>query len=214
MNKTLLITRPNHDLTTNYLYFWSEKIIEQAEKSKVGVVDLNGKRANKKEFSSIITKTQPNLIVLNGHGDESTVTGIDNEILVQVNDNEKLLHEKVTYAISCKSAGNLGLKAMGKTGAYIGYRDDFIFMFDSTKITRPLEDKTAQLFLEPSNQVVISLLKGNNAGQSCERSKEAIKRNIQKLLTSESPQGGKEAVPYLLWNLSHQVCLGNKSATI
>ena len=32
MNKTLLITRPNHDITTRYLSEWSKKIIEIAGK--------------------------------------------------------------------------------------------------------------------------------------------------------------------------------------
>jgi hypothetical protein len=48
---------------------------------------------------------------------------------------------------------------------------DFIFCHDLDKISRPLEDKTAKLFLEPSNQVAISLLKGNTSGRSSERSK-------------------------------------------
>ncbi|OGY25468.1 MAG: hypothetical protein A2Z11_03500 [Candidatus Woykebacteria bacterium RBG_16_43_9] len=77
-----------------------------------------------------------------------------------------------------------------------------------------MEDKTVQLFLDPSNQVVLSLLKGNNAEQSYERSREALKRNIRKLLTSESPQADKEAVPYLIWNLRHQVCLGDRGAAL
>jgi len=75
----MLITRPNHDITTNYLFYWSTLLIEQAKKSGKVVTDLNQKRANAKEFASVVKKTRPAMIVLNGHGDHSTVTGYDNE---------------------------------------------------------------------------------------------------------------------------------------
>jgi len=77
MNSYLLITRPNHDITTNYLYYWSQKIIDEADKKGVKTVDLRGKRANKKEFTSIINKIRPRFVVLNGHGDNKSVTGFD-----------------------------------------------------------------------------------------------------------------------------------------
>ena len=89
----MLITRPNHDITTNYLYYWSIRIIEQAHKSHGKVVDLRGKRVNLKEFSSIIKKTKPSFMVINGHGDENTITGYNNEVLVRVGANETLFDD-------------------------------------------------------------------------------------------------------------------------
>lgn len=213
MNKCLLITRPNHDITTNYLYFWSEKIIGEANSRTVKIIDLKGKRANRKEFTGVIEKVLPSLVVFNGHGDDAVISGFDNEIIIQAGDNESLLHEKITYAVSCSSAMILGQKCVGsKKTAYIGYNDDFAFIIDETKITRPLQDKTAQLFLEPSNQVAISLLKGNNAGESHKKSQKVFRQNIRRLLTSESSLENKEALPYLLWDMNHQVCLGDENA--
>jgi len=215
MNSYLLITRPNHDITTNYLYYWSQKIIDEADKKGVKTVDLRGRRANKKEFTSVINKIRPRLIVLNGHGDNKSVTGFDNEVLIEVGNNEKLLERKIAYAVSCSSAKTLGSKCIDfGTDTYIGYTDDFVFMINETKITKPLEDKTAQLFLEPSNKIAISLLKGNSSGNSYKKSQEVFRRNITHLLTSESSQEGKEALPYLLWDMRHQVCLGDHNAIL
>lgn len=76
------------------------------------------------------------------------------------------------------------------------------------------QDRTAKLFLEPSNQVVISLIKGNSAVQSHRNGKKAYLRNIQRLLTSESSSEDTTAVRYLIWNMTHQVCLGNQSASL
>lgn len=206
----MLITRPNHDVTTNYLYFWSQPILEQTKKNKMPVTDLTGKRANYREFTSIVKKTHPSLIVFNGHGSESIVTGYDNKYLVEAGRNDTILAGCVVYARSCKSAKMLGPKSIvSGCKAYIGYDDDFVFFIEEEKISRPLDDKTAQLFIEPSNQVVISLLKGHSASDSTRRSKERFKRSIQKMATSASSKEKTELVPYMVWNYTHQVCLGD-----
>jgi hypothetical protein len=215
MNKSLLLTRPDHDPLTNYLYYWCEKIIEQAQKSGVKVIDLDKKRANNKEFTSVIRKTNPSLVSLNGHGDDKTVRGFNNEVLIKAGVNEQLFAGKIVYVVACRSAKTLGPSSIKNgTKAYIGYDDDFVLMYDENKITRPLEDKTAELFLEPSNIVVISLLKGNNARDSHLRSKEDFKKKYQALMITESPQVDKEALPWLWWDMNHQVCLGDPNAQI
>ncbi|MFY9484721.1 MAG: hypothetical protein WAP74_03840 [Patescibacteria group bacterium] len=215
MSKGIIITRPNHDLVTTYLFYWSQKIIEQAERKNFKIFDLAKKRANAKEFVGIIKKISPSLVVINGHGSASMVTGYNNEPILESNSNSELLKGTVAYARSCQSAKKLGSAAV-KNGAkaYIGYSEDFFCMFDEQKITRPLEDQTAKLFLEPSNAVPISLLKGNTAGEAINRSKKILKKNIRNLLTSESPQQEKDAVPYLLWNMNYQVCIGDEEARI
>lgn len=215
MNSCFLITRPNHDITTNYLYYWSTKIIAEADKKGFEVIDLKNKRASKKEFVSVMNKTQPSLVVLNGHGNEEGVAGFDNEILIQVRDNERILNEKISYIVSCRSAKTLGPACIRQGAkAYIGYEDDFTFLINETKITKPLEDKTAEFFLEPSNQIAISLLKGNSAGNSYQKSQEFFRRNIRQSLTSETSGSDKENVPFLLWNMKHQVCLGDQKASL
>lgn len=213
MSNVLVIIRPDHDPTTNYISAWSKYIIEHARKKNIGVVDLRGNKANRRLFESIIVKTKPSLIVLNGHGDENTVAGYDNKPIVTVGVNERILKNTITYALSCQSGKKLGKKAVGAGAkAYIGYDDDFIFIIDENSISKPLNDKTAALFFEPSNAVAVSLLKGNTAGASSERSKQMFRKNIRQLLTSESPQQEKDALPYLAWNMNHQVCLGDQQA--
>lgn len=204
----MLITRPNHDVTTNYLFYWSAVLITQAQKSKRHVVDLAKKRANAKEFASVVKKTKPGIIVINGHGNEMVVTGYDNEPLVESGKNQHLFNRSIVFARSCQSAAKLGPESI-KSGckAYIGYDDDFVFVTENDKEAKPLKDKTAQLFIEPSNQVVISLLKGHSASESNLRSKEMYKRTIRKLMTSASPKEDVELIPNLVWDYHHQVCL-------
>lgn len=204
----MLITRPNHDVTTNYLFYWSISLINLAKRRNIPISDLAQKRANLKEFTSVILKTKPTFIVLNGHGDDSVVTGYNNETLVDIDNSQSLLNGSVVYARSCKSARKLGPQAIiSGCKAYVGYDEDFVFVSEAAKVSHPLEDKTAQLFLEPSNQVVISILKGHSPAESNRRSKEAYKRNIQKLMSSSSSKEDVELIPNLVWDYMHQVCL-------
>lgn len=210
MNKIFLITRPRYDETTHYLFYWSKKIVELAKRKGIQTLDLQKERANKKEFVSIIAKKQPLLCFFNGHGDANLILGHQNEILVKANENEELLKGKIIYALSCKSAKVLGIKSVKKgTVAYIGYNDDFVFLYDETKISRPLDDNDAKLFLEPSNQIAVGLLKGHRTGFAYQKSQELFRKNIQELLTNESSIDSMY-IRYLWWDMRHQVCLGDK----
>lgn len=210
----MLITRPNHDITTNYLYYWSIVLIKYAKEIGQSVVDLKGKRANEKEFVSVIKKVKPNFIVLNGHGNEETVTGYDNKPLVNL-DNANILKEKIVYARSCQSAKKLGVKSIKKgCRSYIGYDEDFVFVTGEDRLTRPLHDKTAKLFLEPSNKVVTYLLKSHSSSVANQKSKELYKKSIQKFMLSSALKEEKELTPYLIWDYNHQVCLGDQNAKL
>ena len=60
----------------------------------------------------------------------------------------------------------------------------------------------------------ISLLKRNSAGDSYKKSQEVFRQKVRHLLTSESSQEEKETLPYLLWDMRHQVCLGDHNAIL
>ncbi|MBU4022841.1 hypothetical protein KJ591_00555, partial [Patescibacteria group bacterium] len=156
MNKTLLITRPKHDTTVHYLFYWSKKIIELAQEKSIKVWDLKGKRANRKEIEGVLKKREPSLVFFNGHGDDDRIAGHNDEALLVAGENEELLISKIVYALSCRSGKKLGYESV-KKGAlgYIGYDEDFIFFIDQNKMSNPLMDKTAELFLEASNQAMI-----------------------------------------------------------
>jgi len=214
-NRTFLVTRTRYDETMNYLFYWAGEVIKEAQKKDFDVIDIKEEKVNKKDFVGRVKKTQPGLIYLNGHGNADCISGHENQILLQVNNNEDLLHGKIIYALSCRSARIFGKSCINKgTRSYIGYDEDFMFLFEQDKITHPLEDQTAELFFKPSNLLVINLLKENTSGESFERSQKEFRRNIRKLLASKSPQDDKASIPYLLWDMTHQVCLGDRSAKL
>jgi len=211
MTKKLLITRPKHDLTTHYLFYWAKKIIELATSKGIPVFDLSKQRANKKEVTSILNKREPGLVFFNGHGRDNCIAGNDDEVLIEAGKNDHLMRSKIVYSRSCRSGKTLGPQCI-RSGAlvFLGYEQDFVFFTDKNMTNRPLRDNTARLFLEPSNHVIIGLLKGHSAKESHKRSVKIFRENISKVANSESPDN--YLIPYLLWDMRHQVCLGDKNA--
>jgi len=213
MSFTYLITRPEHDDTTHYLSSWGKETIKVAESQGVRVLDLHGERANKKEFESKIKKLSPKLVMFNGHGDSDLVTGHKNQELIKAGVNEGLLKAKIVYALSCKSAKVLGPASI-QAGAlsYTGYEDDFIFIYEPEFFTRPLLDKTAELFLEPSNIFVESLIKGNSVIESFERSRNILKKNFNRAVSTL--ESDPTAARFLWWNLKNFKSCGDLNVSV
>ncbi len=206
-----LVTRPEHDDTTFYLSSWCKETIVVAGERGIKVLDLHREKANRDEFEQRISKFSPHLVVLNGHGSENMVCGHRNQPLVVAEENENILRSKIVYAISCRSAQNLGPKSI-HAGAvsYTGYSDDFIFVYEPGAMSRPLTDETAKFFLEHAQVFISSLLKGNTVEAALERSRKVLKENFTKMLSS----GNTTAARYLWWDLRNFISHGNNKATL
>jgi hypothetical protein len=212
----LIIVRPDYEPTTHYISAWAQEIINFAKTKSVEVVDLDGSKAERKEFEGRIKKLkEAKLIFINGHGGEDCLLGQDHRVLLRVDDNDNLLEGKITYALSCESAKRLGKKvAEYKNTTYIGYLDEFIFLMDSRYLGKPLEDPKAKPFMEASNQVMLSLLKGNTAEESSKKSKAKFWEHFIRLSSSAADPDSLQAMQFLRWNMMHQTCLGDQSASI
>ena len=78
------------------------------------------------------------------------------------------------------------------------------------KITKDIKELVkARLGVLPSNQVAISLVKGNTCEKASESSRKFFLRNIQKLLSSEALLESNQYAKFLWWNMKCQVCLGD-----
>ena len=215
MPKRLLVTRPLYggDGGIYYLFHWARIYINIAKTKGNGVLDLDEKRANRKELTSVIKKTKPDLICLNGHGSYDSITGQNGEILVKINDNEKILRGAIVNILACSSGKHLAHSCIKNgTKAVIAYKEEFWFLYDIDGTSRPLTDRIAKLFLEPANAVVDELLKQHNVKNSYNKSQELYKRNVQKVLDRDSSLG--YLARFLIWDMVNQVPLGDQNATI
>ena len=211
MSRAILLTRPEHDDTTHYLSNWSIEFIDLAEKRNFNVYDLKGKKAIRKQVEGHLS-SNPSLVIFNGHGDVNVICGYLNEPLIILGKNEGYLKSKIVYARSCKSAEELGRKSQAL--AYISYKEDLIFFYEPKKITKPLTDETAKMFLEPTNKLVTSLIKGNTVAESQKRSRELYIRTIKGILSSETSNENTSLVKYIWWNLKNQTVIGSENAKV
>jgi len=212
MNSALLLTRPNHDVGTNYLFYWSGVAVNPSFGFKI--LDLKGNKANRVNFASYVNKQQPSIIFFNGHGSKDSICGYNNEVIIERNNNESLLKGSIIYARCCDAAKQLGLDCVKKGAlAFIGYNRKYILGFSNSHTTRPLSDPVAKLFLEPSNLIPKSLLKGNTVGEAHQKSQRAMLKNFRFMISSSASEDQRDAAPYLWANIDSQVIIGNSEVT-
>ncbi len=215
MNRAFLVTMPNYDDATSYLFSYAKIVAEHAEKINIKTIDLKRPRLTRENFTSLVLKQDPLLIFFNAHGSESAIYGDkiseSEEILVEENENHYLLKNRIVYARACWAARSLGMACVaGAGGCFIGYKTPFSFWIDEKWSAKPLNDKTAKLFLEPSNLIVESLLKGNSAEEAVDKSLNMSKKNIMKLLRAKDEPGAVASIMLLWSNIEGQEILGDR----
>lgn len=214
MTKTLLVTRPQYDDCTSYLSHFSSLVLKEAKKLQINTKDFDGEKANSKNVSKFVGKQDPKLIFINGHGDSDSLGGHKGEILFSITKDIDLLKDKLVYARACHAGIAFGEKMVkGNGGCFIGYTMPFSFWTEDKHSATPLKDNTAKLFLEPSNEIVISLINGYSAQASHERSKEMMVENMRKILKMEAKkEPGAMGWLEVLWNnYEGQILHGNRN---
>ena len=210
----MLVTRPNYDQGTNYLYYWTKLIVDKANKKGIIVFDLAGKKANRKKFVSYYEKHQPKLVFFNGHGLDNLVTGDNGEVLVDNLKNRFDMVGSIIVARSCRCAKILGKFLVSKGSlAFVGYKDDYIIKTSHKYATNPLVDPMAALYLKPSNMIVEILLKGKTVEEANTRSKKMLIINLSKVLSGSS-KGKDDTARWLYYDYKNQIVVGNKKAQI
>ncbi len=211
---TILVTSPNYDDTTGYLHHYTKELIDFAQSKGKRIFNLERPKLKRREFESMIIQHNPKLILLNGHGNESTIYGDKisgtEEALVKENENHTILNNKLIYARSCWSAQSLGKSIVKNGGCFIGYTTPFSFWIDTRWSTNPLHDETARLFLSLSNALSKSLIKGNTVNEALKRSKQNLKDHFVKALS----ENNMNAVRFLWWDLKHFVSHGKTDAKL
>ncbi len=203
-----LFVRPSHDDVTSYLYFYSKELVEYSNSHGLTTINKEKESATSEIIVPLIIKNDPSFIMFNGHGSPDLICGHNDEIIIQKKRNHHLLKDKLTYSLSCSSAAGIGSAVADDQTVFIGYSNEFALGMDINCQTSIFRDKRAKLFLEPSNLLVKSLLKGNSAKEAVDKAKELMKKNISLLRTDPFPDA-KDYIPYLFNNYVILEVFGN-----
>lgn len=200
-----LITRPRYDLATHYLYYWSKALLAMATSKSIAFIDIKKEKVIKKSVLSYIKKKAPDVVILNGHGSDNSVTGDGSKEILSVSDDLSIFEGKKIYVRSCDSGKLLG-PALVKNGAvgFIGYQESFVFPFQPESIHDPITDDIAAICLLPSNQIAEALIKGASVREAHEKGIKVSQEKLEKLQTSSSYDS--RFAPFLFWNMTNQVC--------
>ena len=124
MKAKAIITMPNYDDATAYLYCYSEELVRFAEKNGISISHLKRPKLRRKNLENMIKQQNPQLLLFNAHGDERTIYGdkVENktEFLIKEGENHQLLQGRLTYAIACSAAASLGKACTKNDGCFIG----------------------------------------------------------------------------------------------
>ncbi len=215
MSRILLVSHAHHDIQTEYLTSWFDKVLDIVKKQKdTKVVEILKEEATKANFIKLINQENPQFVIFNGHGTDDSIMGFEREILVKCGDNERILLGKIVHSMACKCAGILGSKCISiGTKSFIGYKEDFeLWCSQHPNKEEQLKDQMAGLFLEPAYEAVIALIEGVTAHEAYKRSQDMYKQNLLALITSKNSQHSTIVANSLYNNFMNQVCLGDQSA--
>lgn len=213
-DKSMLVTLPDFDDTTDYLSRWSEPVIETAKDKLVKVSQLLGKEANRENLQKRLNGKTYSFAFFNGHGSKEYICGQQNEKLLD-EENCRLLNATIVYSRSCDSAAILGKKVVceGNVKAFVGYSQAFIFVKNTSRTTTPLKDNYARPCLESSNVVPQALINGNTVQQATEKSQKHADKELEYLKTHYSPENS-HILFALQWNKMVLKVIGDQNATI
>jgi len=125
--ETVLIVRPNYDRPTYFSNKWADEVIDQAKKSGLIVVDLNGRNASREKVEHALKDKDPIFVIHYGHGKKDALFGHDGEPIIDL-ENYDLLKGKYIYSLSCDSGTLLGSKVgQLKNSVYLGWNVDYKF---------------------------------------------------------------------------------------
>ncbi|MEW5896460.1 MAG: hypothetical protein AB1668_02105 [Nanoarchaeota archaeon] len=214
MVKHFLITRPQYDKETSYMYSFSKPIMAIAKENRsIHVTELRESNACRKKVEMALTRTKPRLIFLNGHGDEKSVWGQQDEPILD-KDNAALTKNGIVYALACSSLAELGQIAVDEgADAYIGYEREFRWVIDLSRTSSPEKDKNAAPFRRVCFVLGKNLLSGTSAEESIKRTKEEYEKLIRNYGSSEDYFGDAPLIGLgLSWDLLFLGMRGNPKA--
>jgi len=195
---SVLVIRPNFEVATQYGWYYQNLYnIQKCQELNIPYVDLQGNKAVKKYFVDAIKNYDPVLIVGTGHGNPTTFTGQNyNVLLTKFNLNDaELVKGRWLSLLSCEFGQSFDWwVAQGVKGIY-GYNRTFVFSGEQ------YPNSVARLFFDAHHQFDLALFNLLSAKQAWD-----ISTQIWNKYISEAPE---DVARYLVWDRDSRVFMGD-----
>ncbi len=205
-----MIVNAEHDQPTSYLGTWSRKIVKELQGDPdIQIIEITGVDAIKANVLNVITSSNPDVVIFNGHGNEKAISGHQYDILVKVGDGLDVFKDKMIHAMACKSAAILGgeMIKVGST-AFVGYREEFKLTHRGKETDQEREaDDVAGLFLNPAFAAIVALIKGETAFSAYTLSQREYAKALSEFIKSNRNDLNSIIGAPLYHNMKYQTCL-------
>lgn len=126
-----------------------------------------------------LSAPQSDIIIGTGHGDASSFTGQNENVILEVGKyNPVEVRGKVIKLLSCQTGKLLGPDLIENGAvAFLGYKDDYVWVMDQDHAATPWADKLASVCLMPVIDGLNALLDGKTAQESFDIEREGYTRN-------------------------------------
>jgi hypothetical protein len=156
-----------------------------------------------------LSAPQSDIIIGVGHGSQTSFTGQNEALILEIGKyNPREIKGKVIKLLSCQTGVSLGPDLV-KNGAkaFMGYRDDYVWVMDSDFASKPWEDEMAAACLMPVVDGLNTLLDGKTA-------KESLDVETQGYLKNAAAEEDSLVKSCLGFNYVNAVLLGDTSARV
>ena len=206
-----LASRSNHDLPTNYVHYYSGKVISQAQAMGYNTTDLSANQATKQNLGNSLP-IDPLFYFGVGHGSYTKFSGQNLEILLEKGINENWMANRIVFLLACETGRDLG-PAMIANGAkaFIGWKERFWWVVAPPYI--PAIDPYAKGFLETANLIAQGLINGNPIGKVHADAIASFRKWI-KHWEQSSDETASLVISGLLDNIDNLVLYGDTNAFV
>lgn len=193
------------DQATAYGRFW----LDVASVGVSGATFLRGTQATKANFIEGINATDSALFIGLGHGNPTTFSAQDKEVVFQSGEDLSLLSGRVIYLLSCSVGVSLGPELVySGVLSFIGYTVDFTWICDPPY--DPRYDNKSASFFKSVVSIARDLASGKTALEAHERGIAIWNEQIDLWSASADPEAS-EVVHWMVSNRDGQTLLGEGS---
>jgi len=139
----VLFFRPNKDIAMQFASEWLGAGVEEATKRGYNVIDIVDEACTFETLKATIESEKPTVIILGGHGNSTTFTGYEQQIVFQACSGDEIMSGTISHFLSCLVAQELLPSIIKKKGVWtLGYQTTFDFMIDPPEAVTPFRDIT------------------------------------------------------------------------
>jgi len=205
-----LVVRPDYEEAVYVSSQALKHFIDYARSRGFTVTDLSGDMAVRDFFLREVSRLDPVLCVLLGHGTPNLLTGQNHTGLVWVCDCREL-SGRIVFALSCNTAKMLGPDCVAKgCRTYVGYDEPFMWVQEQP-LRDPMEDRVARSFFEPVLEFLRKLADGYTVEEAYRASIDKWNMEIIRWVLTPDPISPL-VLMWLLHDRDHQKLIGDPSA--